>query len=133
MAASVTSTIASVGIYGAKVITFTWTAAADGSVPSTAITAGMLKQINNMNAVLAVVNPGATAPTAEYGITLTDADGADVFGGALLTRSASASEQARPAIATLAGKRKINSLLTFNVADNLVDSAVGVVKFYFTK
>lgn len=120
---------------GIRKLTFTWVTASNGSLTSTAITANMAKVLTGLKAVLAVTNPsgGATAPTDNYDITITDADGVDIFGGALNNRDEANSEQARPAIATLAGERLVDGVLTFNLSGNSVDSAAGVCKVYFTK
>src|SRR5574343_100376 len=68
-------------------ITLTWTAHTDGSFTSVAT-----PYIDGM-VLMAETNPGATAPTANYDITLTSSDGVDVFGGALLNRHTSTSER----------------------------------------
>jgi len=114
-------------------LTVTWQAAANGGLTSTAITANQAKVLAGMYAIQAVVNPGATAPTAAYDVYLNDADGVDVFGAALENLSATVSSTVRPAIATLAGKRLVSGILTFALSGNSVDSANGVVKFYFSK
>ena len=118
---------------GIRCLTVTWQAAANGSLAAYTITANQAKVLAGMYAVQAVVNPGATAPTAAYDVTLTDVDGVDVFGGSLANLSATVSAVVRPDIATLAGKRLVSGLLTFNLTNNSVDSALGVIKFYFTK
>lgn len=139
MAGSVVTTLAKVDTSGtdpsgARVLTFAWTAdAADGSVPATAITANMAKVLSGLKAVLAITNPGTTAPTDNYDIVISDPDGVDIFGDALLNRDTSNSEQARPAISTLAGERLVNGVLTFTLTNNSVNSATGTCKVYFTK
>ncbi len=85
--------IASVA-YGAKTnkvkaITITWTSATGGAVV----------QSFNMDGALVrmVTNPGASAPTADYDITLVDADGVDLLAGEGADRHTTASEQLFPA------------------------------------
>ena len=51
-------------------------------------------------AVRWVSNPGATAPTADYDVTVLDADGVDVAVGVLADRHTSNSEAAFPAANT---------------------------------
>jgi hypothetical protein len=117
---------------GTRCLTFTWQAAADGSLSAYPISANQAKVLSGLYAVQAVINPGATAPTASYDVTLTDTDGVDVFGGTLGNLSATASAIVRPDIATLAGKRLVQGVLTFNLTNNSVNSANGVIKVYFT-
>lgn len=138
MAGSVSVTLSKVdpsGIdSGKRKLLFTWTAdAANGSVPDTAISANQAKVLRGLKAILGVTNPGATAPTANYDITLVDADGVDVFGGSLTNRSDTASEQAKPDMTTLGGSRMVNGTLTFKLANNSVNSALGTCAIYFEK
>jgi len=55
--------------------------------------------------------PGTVNPTAAWDATLTDASGADLMGGALANRSASAAEIAHPATVAKA----IDSTLTLTI------------------
>lgn len=109
-----------------------WTAdAADGSVPDTVLT-DRDGDNSNINAfiVLAVTDPGATAPTASYDITLEDENGVDAMGGALADRSATVSEQAMPLISGSPVPRLVSGTLTFKLANNSVNSAVGKCYVY---
>lgn len=47
---------------------------------------------------LAETNPGTTAPTDDYDIVLTNANGVDVMGGALLNRDETNTERAIPGV-----------------------------------
>lgn len=76
----------------------------------------------------AETNPGATAPTANYDITVSNANAVDVMGGELADRSASASEQAFPKAGNGYGPIVVNSVLTFAGANNSVNSATGTCK-----
>ncbi len=107
-----------------------WTAdAADGSVPAMASDAKISGFVH-----LAVTNPGATAPTDLYDITLTDAeDVADVFGGELLNRATAATEQVIPAVGGGYSDRFVRSVLTMTLTGNAVLSATGVLKVYVKK
>jgi len=139
MAGSVVTTLSKVDTSGTdpsgvRLLTFAWTADADnGSVPDTAISANQAKVLSGLKAVLAITNPGTTAPTDNYDITLENTDGACIFGGSLSNRDTSNSEQARPTISTLAGESVVDGILTFKLANNSVNSATGDCKVYFRK
>jgi len=127
MAESVTALISRVKD-DVSLLTFTWEAsAADGSlhpVDSPAVRGDV---------ILVVTNPGTTAPTSNYDISLTDVDGVDVMGGTLANRHSSNSEQAKPLINNEACDRFVSGVLTLEVAGNSVKSAQGVVKVYIRK
>lgn len=109
-----------------KIYRIAWTAdASDGSVPSTQSDSDIFGFI-----VRVVTNPGATAPTADYDITITDEDDVDVLGGEGADRSASASEQVIPMLGSSYGPCYVNSKLTFNLSNNSENSAVGEVVIY---
>lgn len=96
-----------------------------GSVPATAIgrVDGYIVRV--------VTNPGAVAPTANYDITITDSDGADVLGAMCENRSATLSEQITPLVgAAYTPVLILNDVLTFNLANNSVASATGQVRIY---
>jgi hypothetical protein len=76
-----------------------------------------------------VTNPGATAPTADYDITGIDADGADIFNGELLNRSAASTETVIPLDFIQIG----NGGFTLTIANNLVNSAVGTIRLFLNK
>ncbi len=81
-----------------------------------------------------VVNPGATAPTVNSDITLTDADGVDVLGGAgtnLIHNTASL--HAFPLNATVPVRVPITGTLTHNITGNAVNSAIVVTSYIFTR
>lgn len=102
-----------------------WTADdSDGSVPNTALPAisGRL--------IIAVTDPGATAPTAAYDIVLEDEYGFDVMGGTLADRSATVTEQAFPSDGSNNIERIVDGVLTFKLTNNSVNSAVGQCILY---
>ena len=109
-------------------LTYTWTAAAGGSLTSTASTVAI-----NGYVILVVTNPGDTAPTASYSITLTDADSCDVMGGTLASRSATATEHAVPKIGDVYGGRWVSGILTLNLTGNSISSATGTVAVYIQR
>lgn len=100
----------------------------DGSVPDT-----VCNDINTHGryCILGVTDPGTTAPTASYDITIVDEHGCDIFGGELNDRSASASEQTTPLIGSSYEGRIITGALTFKLANNSVNSAIGTCSLYF--
>jgi hypothetical protein len=113
-----------------KVVTFTCTAdSSDGSFPATSVSAnvkGRLLQI--------ATNPGATAPQDNYDITITDGDGIDVLQGVGANRDTSNSEVAAIVYATSANPVVAETdTLTLNVTGNNVNSAVTVIKLYWTE
>lgn len=126
MAGSVTVTYSSkvMGPAGRKieVVNVAWTAdAADGSVPDTTLS-GLYGYV-----VKAITNPGATAPTANYDIKLLDADDstADVMNAALMDRHTTNTEIVYPSVSPfLCGN------YTFNLTNNSVNSATGVLILY---
>ena len=114
-----------------KVVTFTCTAdASDGSFPATTISAnikGRLLQI--------ATNPdGTTAPQDNYDITITDADAIDVLQGVGANRDTANSEVAAIVYATsLNPVIAETDTLTLNVTGNNVNSAVTIIKLYWTE
>lgn len=99
------------------IYTYTMTAdSADGSYPATATDA-----INGW-IIRVETNPGATAPTTLYDITLTDQDGLDVMGGVLANRSATATEH------VLAPQPYVRGAVTITPTGNSVNSAVVVLR-----
>jgi hypothetical protein len=112
-------------------ISVSWTAdASNGSVPDTSI--AMHGYI-----VKAVTNPGSTAPTSNYDITLGDPDDSalDVLGGALGNRHTSTTEQVYPLIAGAPGTVTaqpvfVSGTHTLAIANNSVNSATGAIHFY---
>lgn len=103
--------------------------AAAATVPATALT----KKIEGTLLEL-VTNPGATAPTANYDITITDADGTDVLAGKGANRHTSTSERAPIYADTALTHTHVNEsdTLTLNIANNAVNSAIIVAKLYYS-
>lgn len=81
---------------------------------------------------LVVTDPGATAPTDDYDITITDSDGVDIMGGTLANRDATATEQAVPQIGNAYGCRFVAGAFTVNIT-NAGNSKVGTVKVYVVR
>jgi len=123
------------GWTGLSKITFTCTAdASDGSFPATATNAANTAFITGKYLLKATTNPGATAPTDNYDITLTDADGVDLMGGTLANRDTANSEEALPYIGGLAyGPQPITGALTHTPTGNSVNSAISVTTYIFSR
>lgn len=113
-----------------SLLTFSWTGdAANGTVPATASTRSIEGFV-----VLVVTNPGTTAPTDDYDITLTDVDGVDVMGGQLQNRDEANSEHAAPQLQTgIFGERWVSGVLTLNISNQSVAGATGTVKVFIRR
>lgn len=105
--------------------------ASGGTVPQTAFSASDLKFLRGRYCVLAVTDPGSTAPTDNYDITIEDEYGVDVFGGSLTNRDTANSEQAIPQIGTGLASRLCGGTWTFKLSGNSVNSATGKLCLYF--
>lgn len=118
MAAVVTVTEAQAPDGQRHKIQWTWLSHTDGS-------ASLVTPHQFHGEVLALVtDPGATAPTDNYDITITDADGYDVLQGAGANRDTANTETAVPPAKSIAF-----GALTLNIT-NAGDSKVGVVTLY---
>ena len=101
--------------------------AADASFPATALPRfqGRLLALHT--------NPGATAPTDNYNITLIDGDGMDRLQGVGANRDTANSEQV-PVVYTSTSVNppvSIDETLTFTIANNAVNSAIVVANLYY--
>ena len=77
-------------------IKWAWTSAAGGN-------ADLVTAKSYFGEVVSLLtNPGATAPTADYDITITDADGYDVLQGAGANRHTTNTEQTVPTAKSIA-------------------------------
>ena len=106
-------------VSGQDVTVYTYTLtgdASDGSFPATAS-----EPINGW-IIRVETNPGSTAPTALWDLTLTDQDGLDVMGGVLANRSATATEH------VLAPQPYVRGAVTITPTGNSVNSAVVVLR-----
>lgn len=130
MAGTVTPVLTRLGtnLNSAMLLTISWTAdAADGSVPATALSTNIKAQIAGWFIYKIITNPGTTAPTALYDITLVDVDGIDLAKGALANRSATLSE-------TVFETNQIDADgFTFTLTNNSVNSATGVCKIFLNR
>lgn len=110
-------------------MTFNWTSDASGNADqeSTFPIDGYIVKV--------ITNPGATAPTDNYDITLTNSDSIDVVHGTLANRDTSTSEEIVPIPAdnvALYGGSAVFGKITLNVT-NAGDSKVGAVTVIFER
>jgi len=120
------------GFTNLATLTLAWTSDdATGAVSATTSTE-ITNQIAGKYIVLVVTDPGATAPTDDYDITITDANGVDVMGGALANRDTSNTEQILPLIGTSSGPRPVATALTLNIT-NAGNSKIGSVIIYLSR
>jgi len=111
-----------------QVVTATCTAdSSDGSYPATAIPVGISGLIRAL-----ATNPGATAPQANYDITLPDGDAIDILQGVGANRHTSNSERASVIYSGTAVHPEVSKsdTLTLTLTGNNVNSAISVVKIY---
>jgi len=102
--------------------------AADGSFPDTALPKFQGRLIGLHT------NPGATAPTANYDITLVDGDGIDRLQGVGVDRHTSTSEQV-PVVysgTSVMPPVSVDETLTLTFANNSVNSAIVVGNLYYS-
>jgi hypothetical protein len=101
------------------VFTFNWLdETADGV--SYAMTTSNFNKIKGYYAYAIITNPGATAPTDNYDITLPDADGIDLAGGLLANRSSTVSQRIVPKVDetnSIYGGAPLLSPITLTIAD----------------
>lgn len=104
---------------GVTKITWAWTSATGGAASgtTTGTYTGKVRRV--------ITDPGATAPTDDYDITITDSDGYDVLDGNGANRDTATTEVLAPS-GIIAG-----STLTLNIA-NAGDEKVGTVVLYVT-
>ncbi len=81
--------------------------------------------------VLCITDPGSTAPTDDYDITIIDEYSVDVAGGQMIDRDEATSEQVVPKIDTVYASRLYGGVWTFNLDNNSVNSATGTCVLYF--
>lgn len=102
-----------------------WTAHTDGS-----FTNATTRWAVDGYVFMVIVNPGATAPTGSYDVTLLDSDGMDIMGGELANLSATVTAQFVPKIDSVYGTRFVRGPLTMTLSGNSVNGAVGEIIIY---
>lgn len=111
-------------------LTITWTSDGSGDV-SEAISEANMKILIGKNLAHFITDPGVTAPTDNYDLTLLDAYGVDVLGAEGMNRDTANSEQSVPALKSgVYGDRIIDTALTFTIAA-AGDTKQGTVILYF--
>ena len=109
-------------------LVFTWTAdSSNGSLPATPVDGSYMARLQGWYLFLAVTDPGATAPTDNYDITVTDSYGVDLVAGMLADRDTATSEQIFPV------PRLVDTTLVMTITNNAVNSAVGTLVLYFAR
>lgn len=117
------------------VLTMAWTAHKDGSFTAVNVGATHLTTLAPYLLFLMRTDPGGTAPTAAYDITLTDAHG-DILGGMGANRSATVTESVVPKIDgtnNLWGTAPWRTSLQLAITGNSTNGATGVIEFWFVK
>lgn len=104
---------------GLHILQLSWTAHTDGSFTSVQTE----RRIDGY-VVAFETDPGATAPTPDYDITITNLGGYDIAGGALADRSDTATEYVQRGI-------PVFGEVTLNITNNAVDTALGIVRIYY--
>ena len=115
-----------------KIITLSWACEAGAAtIPNTTIGAETYG-IKGWYFYSAETNPGATAPTTLYDITILDADGADLAGSLLMNRSATLTEgPIAMALGTTGHPPVVRGDLTFTLSNNAVNAALGTCILVF--
>lgn len=127
MAGTITQSHKKIGIVRHVIFTCTGDSS-DGSFPATAITDKIEGSLIKL-----VTNPGSTAPTDNYDVTLTDQDGLDVLAGNGANRDTANTESV--VIIHSAGIYSVvsdSNTLTLNITGNSVNSAGIIITLYYT-
>lgn len=110
-------------------VVFTCTAdAANGSFPATAITEKFEGRL-----IALETNPGTTAPTDDYDIAITDAEGLDVLRGVGANRDTANTEVAAIVFSSTSVHPVVDDTdtLTLAITNNSVNSATIVIVLYY--
>lgn len=111
--------------------TISWTAAADGSVADTVVDELYMKGYGfSLHSV--VTDPGSPAPQDNYDITIEDADGIDILGGAGANRDTANTERALPLYGSVAAPAPLDGALTVKISGNNIPGAKGKIVLVFT-
>jgi len=112
------------------VLTLTCTAdSAAATYPSTATSAGVNELIDGLYLYQVETDPGATAPTDNYDIEIRSARAVDLMGTGLANRDTANTEIAYPGSMT----PLVDGALTIVISGNSVNSAVVVMRLYFSR
>lgn len=125
--------------YGSSMrgVKISWTASDAGAYTAYALPAEILDYIRGWWLCQLITNPGSTAPADNYGITLVNADSADILGGGGTSRDTSNSEVTYPIVDANTTQRACvpvtSSSLTFTLTSVTNASCTGTVEFIFVK
>lgn len=127
MAGTVTQAHTKRGPVGCVTLTIT-ADAADASVPNTDLTAKISGRLLALE-----TDPGSTAPTANYDITIEDQHGHDVLQGVGANRATATTEKVAVVFSGTSVHPPVakSDTLTFKVANNAVNGAGIVAKLYY--
>jgi hypothetical protein len=106
---------------------------ADGSYPTKSLDVNGANPVKGYHLFMVVTDPGATAPTDNYDITVVDEFGVDVMGGELTNRDTANTEQAVPLVGGAYGSRFVENDLTVTPTGNSENSATFTIYLYFYK
>jgi hypothetical protein len=120
------------GPYNITKVSIAWLCdSGDGSFVTASFPAADMPDILGKSCYFVITNPGTPAPTDDYDITISDANGLSVFGTQLNDRDTANTEQIAPVISSVYAPRLCVDQWTFALANNSVNSAVGVCDLYF--
>ena len=94
-----------------KKVTWAWTSAADGSVGAAAVSTTTTNAYSGKIEML-VTDPGATAPTDNWDLVISDEDGTDVLAGAGANRDTANTEQVLAASVGIVANDTLTMLVT---------------------
>lgn len=119
-------------------VTMTCVAGDAGAFPATAIATATMYYLYNEGFYLDYieVNPGSVAPTGNYTLTVVNANGRDIMGGAAADLSATVTQTIVPkkdSLVALYGGIYLDSTLTHTLADNSQAGAISVTKYFFAR
>jgi len=135
MAGSSTVTKSDITVNGRitrKVLTIAWTGAAAGGAIDAITINPVTYGLEGWFLYSVETNPGTTAPTDNYDIAITDADGFDIAGGLLADRDQTNTEMVNLRVAA-AGYPMVRGNLSVAITNNSVNSATGTIILAFVK
>lgn len=116
-----------------RILSVSWTANGAGAVADVTIPSDDLA-MGGWFLYAIETNPGATAPTDDYDVTLEDQDGLDILGTAGTNRDTANTEIAMPTLSAMPTMAPVpDGDLTLKVANNAVAAAVGVIRLIFVR
>ena len=116
-------------------VNFAFTASPDdGAMPAIATSTAISTAITGMYLFAVETNPGNVAVPDAWSVTVTNAAGFDLLGGAGATRSTTLTQRVIPSVATgIYGASLVDGILYLNITGNTTPSATGSVKLFLSK